>query len=67
MTLFNLTRFERFSRSKCCENNERELISDHPPASIHLGKLAAIIPEATEMSLHLASATQSRENFQGNY
>ena len=67
MMLLNQTRLEKYSRSKCCENNELELISDHPPATIHLGKLAAVIPEATETSLHLASATQSWENFQGNY
>ena len=50
----------------CCENTEEKIISDHPPgpASIHLGKLAAVIPEATQTSLHLASATQSRENSQ---
>ena len=29
-----------------------------PPASIHLGKLAAVIPEATQTSVHLASVTQ---------
>ena len=35
-----------------------------PPASIHLGKLAAVIPEATQTSVHLASVvnTESREN-----
>ena len=56
--------FPKYLRPKHCENTSRELISDHPPASIHLGKLSAVIPEATQTSVHLASVvnTQSREN-----